>query len=233
MSRTRQLTVTLASPGRSLLAPMLFEALPAALQAKLRAAAPPRRFADGQLIQSRGQAADGFWLIEAGAVSVGQFLPHGEFRGVALLGPGDSYGELAVLSGRPRIVDAVARGAASLRLIRGAAFERLLAANPGAMRALLGALAAQLQETLDLLAGIRRGTTAARAAGLVANFAGGAGEGPRTVAVTQQEIADLLGVTRATANAALAELEQAGLLRRAYGRIEVPDPARLRLAALG
>jgi CRP-like cAMP-binding protein len=210
---------------------MLFAALPAGLQEELRAALPPRAFADGRLIQSRGQAADGFWLIEEGAVSVGQFLPHGEFRAIALLVPGDSYGELAVLSGRPRIVDAVARGPARLRLVRQAAFERVLAANPGAMRALLGAMSAQLQETLDLLAGVRRGSTVARAASLVANLAGG-GAQPRTVAVTQQEIADLLGVTRATANGALGELEVAGLLRRAYGAIEVPDPAGLRLAGL-
>lgn len=232
MSKTRHLARGSAAGGRSLLAPLLFEALPPSAQADLRAASPLRRFSDGQLIQSRGQTADGFWLIEEGMVSVGQFLPHGEFRGVALLGRGDSYGELAVLSGRPRIVDAVARGPATLRLIRSAAFETLLAARPAAMRALLGAMAAQLQETLDLLAGIRRGTTAARAAGLIANLAGGGGE-PRTVAVTQQEVADLLGVTRGTANAALAELEAAGLLARRYSAINVPDPARLRLAALG
>lgn len=66
---------------------MLFEALPAPVRAALAHQAPQRAFADGQIIQQKGEEADGFWLIEHGAVSVGQFTPGGEFRGVALLGP--------------------------------------------------------------------------------------------------------------------------------------------------
>lgn len=210
---------------------MMFSVLAPELQARLREAAAPRRFADGQLIQQRGDAARGFWLIEEGAVAAGQFRADGEFRQVALLGPGDSYGELALLAGRPRIVDALARGPATLRHIDGAAFERALAEDPAAARALLGAMAAQLQEVLDAMAGIRRGTATVRAAGLLANLCGGR-EGAQRVAVTQQEIADLLGVTRATANGALGELERAGLVRRGYGAIAVADIAALRRLAL-
>jgi len=209
---------------------MLFDALPEAMRNVLVAASLTRRFADGQIIQHKGQEAGGFWLIEEGAVSIGQFTAAGEFRAVALLGPGDSYGELAVLSGQPRIVDAVARGEARLRAIGAAAFERALAADSAAMRALLGALSAQLQETLDLLAHTRRGTVTPRAAALIANLAGG---NAGSVSVTQQELADLLGVTRATANAALAELEESGLIQRGYGALRVLDPARLRLLAIG
>ena len=80
---------------------MLFETLDTALQAHLIKGSTEREFGDGQIIQQRGDVADGFWLIQQGAVTVGQFLPDGEFRAVALLGPGDSYGELAVFSGRP------------------------------------------------------------------------------------------------------------------------------------
>jgi CRP-like cAMP-binding protein len=218
-------------PSRSLRAAMLFAALPTALQESLRRAAPLRRFADGQLIQQKGDAARGFWLIEEGAVAAGQFLAGGEFRAVALLGPGDSYGELAWLSGNPRIVDAVARGPAALRHLDGAGFERALGADPAAMRALLGAMATQLQEVLDLLPAIRRGSIAVRAAAVLANMAGGAGE-PREVAVTQQELADLLGVTRASVSGALGALEAEGLIERGYGCIRVPDAARLRAAAL-
>lgn len=210
---------------------MMFAALPEQLRGRLRSAARLRRFNDGQLIQQRGDPAHGFWLIEEGAVAVGQFLPQGEFRAVALLGPGDSYGELALLSGRPRIVDAVARGPAVVRQIDGAAFERELLADPAATRLLLGAMATQLQEVLDQLAGMRRGTTVARAAALLGNLAGDE-EASGQVTLTQHELADLLGVSRATANAALRALDRAGLVRRSYGAIEVPDIARLRAASL-
>jgi len=55
----------------------------------------------------------------------------------------------------------------------------------------------------------------------------------REVAITQQELAELLGVTRATANSALRDLQKAGLIERGYGVLRLPDPDRLALFALG
>lgn len=196
---------------------MLFAALEADLKETLIASSPPRRFDDGQLIQQRGTQADGFWLIEEGSARVGQFLVNGEFRAVAVLGPGDSFGELAVFAGTPRVVDAVARGEARLRFIARNRFLVALDDYPASSRALLGALSAQLQDTLDQLAGLRRGSNPARLAGLLLNLAG---EGEATP-TTQQELAELLGVTRATANAALRALEHAGAIQRGYGFIRV------------
>ncbi|MDG5752212.1 Crp/Fnr family transcriptional regulator [Qipengyuania sp. XHP0211] len=210
---------------------MLFASLDTGLQAHLKRGARLRQFADGQIIQQRGQVADGFWLIEEGAVMVGQFGRDGDFRAVALLGPGDSYGELAVFAKRPRIVDAVSRGESRLRLIGAKAFLDALGNYPASMRALLGALSEQLQDTLGQLAGMRRGTNPARMAGLLANMAG-PGDGPASVAITQQELAELLGITRATANAALGELQKRKLVTRGYGSLAIPDRAALGLFAL-
>lgn len=209
---------------------MLFSALDTALQAHLIRTSRERSFADGQIIQQRGDPADGFWLIEQGAVRVGQFLPDGEFRAVALLGAGDSYGELAVFSGKPRIVDAVSRGESRLRLIAARPFLEALGNYPASTKALLGALSEQLQDTLSILAGLRHGTNPARLAGLLATMAGEEHSG--TVTITQQELADLLGVTRATTNAALKDLQRRGLVERGYGTIRIPDRDRLARFAL-
>lgn len=209
---------------------MLFSSLPEDLQQTLRATASPKEFADGQLIQSRGDVPDGFWLIEAGRVSVGLFEPGGEFRAIAMLGPGDSYGELAMLSNQPRIVDAIARGPATLRAIRAATFGAVLDRHPEAMRSLLAALALQLQDSIVLLAGVGRGSARTRMARLLLNFAG-KDPGSHRLAITQQELADLLGITRATANQALGVLEDEGVIERGYGVVAIPDRARLRAAA--
>ena len=213
---------------RSIPVPMLFASLEPALKEQLIAASPARTYKDGQFIQYRGSVADGFWLIDEGNVRVGQHLPDGEFRAVAVLGPGDSYGELAVFAQRPRVVDAVARGEARVRFIAAQPFLAALAEYPASNRAMLGALSAQLQDTLDQLAGLRRGSNPARLAGLLINLAGTSSE----THVTQQELAALLGVTRATANAALRALEQAGSIERGYGTIRIIDPARLSEIAL-
>lgn len=209
---------------------MLFEVLDPALQAHLIRGSRLRDFANGEIIQQRGEPANGFWLIEEGAVMVGQFLRDGEFRAVALLGAGDSYGELAVFSGRPRIVDAVSRGESKVRFIAAKPFLDALGNYPIATRKLLGALSAQLQDTLAQLAGLRQGSNPERLAGLLANMADRAGQ-IATVRATQQELADLLGVTRVTANAALRELEKQGLVKRGYGTIEILDAPMMALFA--
>ena len=227
MSRSLHLDAT----RRSLVTPMLFSALDRGLQAHLVRISQLREFADGQIIQQRGDAADGFWLIDEGAVRVGQFMPDGEFRAVALLGPGDSYGELAVFADKPRIVDAISRGDSRLRLIGARPFLDALGNYPASSRALLGALSQQLQDTLSILAGLRRGTNPQRLAGMLATMAGEAA-GATSVTITQQELADLLGVTRATANAALGDLQKRRLIERGYGTIRIPDREALAAHAM-
>lgn len=214
--------------NRTLATNLLFAVLEPDLQERLREASPLRVFSDGQFIQHRGDKADGFWLIEEGTVRVGQHLADGEFRAVALLGPGDSYGELALFADTPRVVDGLSRGESRLRFIAGEPFLRLLPDYPASMRALLGALSHHLQDTLSLLAGMRRGTNPERMAGLLVNMVGDG----HSVTVTQQELAELLGVTRATANAALKMLEDAGLVRRSYGALEIRDVEQLRAYSL-
>lgn len=210
---------------------MLFSALPDHLREELRSGSPLSRFEEGQLIQQRGEEAAGFWLTESGSVTVGQFLRSGEFRGVAVLGPGDSWGELAMFARRPRVVDAVARTRCEVRHILASRFEAALQKDPWCMRSLLGALSGQFQEVLDVFAGIRRGTATARVAGLLATLAG-ASSGTAKLEISQQELGELLGLTRATVNAALKHHEAQGSVRRFYGGVEVIDREALQQASL-
>lgn len=210
---------------------MMFSALPAEAQAALVASSRARAFAEGAIIQQRGEEAGGFYLIEGGSVAVGQFLSSGEFRSIALLGPGDSWGELAMFAQRPRVVDAIARAPSLVRFIPTATFDRVLAGNPQVMRELLGALSSQLQEVLDVMAGIRRGSARPRVAAILATLTRDASM-IANIAITQQELAELLGLTRATVNSVLSELEGAGIIARGYGTIRVLDRAALEERAL-
>ena len=215
-----------------MVAPTLFGGLDANMREQLRKAAPLRSFTDGAIIQQRGDTPTGFWLIETGRVTVGQFLAEGQFRALAVLGPGDSYGELALFAARRRVVDAVARGPAALRWIDGVRFEAVLARDPASMRRMLGALAEELQELLEVVAGLRRGSALRRISAILLNLAGTDAQ-PSRIAIGQEEIADLTGVTRATVNKVLRDLERGGMLVRGYGMVEIVDPAALRVAASG
>lgn len=210
---------------------MLFSVLPEEMKRELATSAPLEHFDPGQLIQQRGDDPDGFWLIDKGSVAVGQFLAEGEFRGVALLGPGDSWGELALFANRPRVVDSVARSACDLRHIAAHNFESALKRDPAAMRTLLSALSEQLQETLEVVAAIRRGSASARTAGLLTTLAG-SGLRSATIGISQQELGEFLGLTRASINVALRDFEERGLVRRGYRAVEVLDYEALVIESL-
>ncbi|XUU61669.1 Crp/Fnr family transcriptional regulator [Erythrobacter sp. HA6-11] len=205
---------------RSLSAPMLFSVLEPGHQASLLANAPKRQFAEGAIIQNRGEKARGFYLIETGSVAIGQFLMSGDFRGVALLGAGDSWGELAMLTERPRVVDAIARADCTVRFIAERDFDALIAREPAIMRKLLVALSAQLQELLNVMSGIRRGSAMPRVAAMLNTLARNMTL-PAQISITQQELAEFLGLTRATVNAALNALSEAHAITRGYGTITV------------
>ena len=217
---------------RTPVAPTLFGALPIEMRTALLRAAPERRFEHEQLIHQRGESSSGFWVIESGSVKVGQFRLDGEFRALALLGAGDSYGELAVLAGNHRAVDSVAEGKVVLRWIDGVRFERAINARPEAMRSLVGALAAELQEVLGLVAGLGKGNSLPRVAAILASLAEGLEPG-ELISIGQQDLGELTGLTRATINKCLATFEEQGALRRHYGKIEIRDMNTLRDAAAG
>jgi len=221
-----------ADEARPLHAPTLFAELPEDVRRRLRAGAPRRRFSDGELVQQRGDEGAGFWLIERGQVRLGQFSHAGTFSAVSQLGPGDSFGELALLARRPRIVDGFAVGEAELLWIDGSAYEAALAGDPETIRRLLSVMSIELQEFIDLVAVLQRGDAGARIAHFLANLARDRAL-PCRVRMSQQDLAEMVGATRMTVGTVLAKLETQGAIRRGYREIEIRDANRLRTLSNG
>ncbi len=191
-----------------------------ALAAVLRGAGQRLTFAPGQLIQQQGDAGDGFWMIETGRVSICRFSPDGGVTTFAVLGSGDLFGELAHFAGTARQVDAVADDAAVLVRVGAAQVDRLLAEQPDFARWLLASLANQLRAALDLIDRDRTLSADARLARLLLDLADR--EGP-LLKVTQQSLADRVGLSRVTIGQVLGRLELAGAVRRHYRQIAVTD----------
>jgi CRP-like cAMP-binding protein len=87
----------------------MFAPLPPPVLERLAASAALVTFGAGDVVFSRGQAGDRFYAIEAGRAAVE--LGDGETRE---LGPGDFFGEIALLRDVPRT--ATVRALAELRL---------------------------------------------------------------------------------------------------------------------
>ena len=88
---------------------------------------------------------------------------------------------------------------------------------------LLRSLGRQLAVSLDIIDAERRLPVAERLARLLAAMAADAADG-MTVRATQQQLADLLGVSRVTLGAALRDLAARGTIERGYRHVRVLPP---------
>jgi CRP/FNR family transcriptional regulator, cyclic AMP receptor protein len=213
--------------GRSVGAPALFASFPATVQADFRGKAIRRSFSNGQFLHHRGDAADGFWIVESGQVKCGHQDAQGNMHVLFILGPGDSFGELACLGQFERVLDIEALGKTEMLWVSEKIFSDVIARSPETARAMLKILAKQLQEALDNLLVFRNMPAPKRLAQRLLAFAGDRAP-PVRLGIRQQELAELIGVSRMTIASALAELESLGFVTRRYGHLVVEDPVALR-----
>lgn len=227
MPRSLQSQEGFENAGRSVGAPALFASFPEGLQDELRKKAIRRTFAANQFLQHRGDPADGFWIIDKGQVKLGHQDAQGNMHVLFIMGPGDSFGELACLGQFDRVLDAEALGAVEMLFVSEGAFSAALSQAPEIAREMLKVLAQQLQEALDNLLVFRNMPAPKRLAQRLLAFAANR-EPPVKLGIRQQELAELIGVSRMTIASALAEIEQLGFVTRHYGHIVVENPVGLR-----
>jgi CRP/FNR family transcriptional regulator, cyclic AMP receptor protein len=213
--------------GRSIGAPALFASFPAELQAELRKKAVRRQFLSGQFLQHRGDHADGFWVIDKGQVKLGHQDAQGTMHVLFILGPGDSFGELACLGQFTRVLDAEALGKVELTWVSDKIMSEVIAGSTDIAREMLKILAKQLQEALDNLLVFRNMPAPKRLAQRLLAFVADR-EPPVKLGIKQQELAELIGVSRMTIASALSDLETLGLVTRHYGHLVIEDPTARR-----
>lgn len=193
-----------------------------ALLAGLRSVGTSVAYADGALVQARGDASPGLSIVREGGVQIGNPGLDGSFVMTSVLGPGHCFGEMTLFGNLPRTHDAVATGATVIDHVSPAAYERFAAVNPALTRAMLGMMARRLYAMLEFADDLRRLPLKVQLAKLLLGMAR-AGR----VEATQEELGARLGVSRVAVGTALAALEAAGLARRRYGGVDLPDIAAL------
>jgi CRP/FNR family transcriptional regulator len=97
-------------------------------------------FTDGHVIARQGEVGTGFFVIAGGGARVVR-----DGQTIATLGPGDFFGELSVLDGRPRIAQVVATGETTCLALATWDLEAVITEQPTVALALLRALAERLR----------------------------------------------------------------------------------------
>lgn len=203
-------------------------ALPERVRTDLLARGQPRSFHKGQIIQQRGDAASEFWHIESGSVQIGRYGIDGRLILFALIGAGDTFGELAFMGEFPRAVDAIAGSDCTLIRIGDNELQSLMESDPMVTRLLLKTMALTVQEAFNLIESSRNLSVPQRLAQALLRLSADQEEGEK-IMVTQQDLADLVGVSRVSLGKALTRLQSAGMIEPGYGFVTIRDGAGLRI----
>src|SRR3954468_12324427 len=86
----------------------LFSGLPTAELDSLRQVTRERTYGMGETIFKQGDPGDGIYVVKGGEVHIAVVASGGERRVISKLGPGDLFGELAVIDSDPRSASALA-----------------------------------------------------------------------------------------------------------------------------
>lgn len=208
-----------------------FAQLDPALQAGLLGAARARALRPGERLFSRGDPPSGLYAVVEGALRVSGLAPSGKEAVLALLEPPTWFGEISAVDGLPRTHDATADGEVVVLEVPTAALDALLAADPSRWRALAQLMAAQLRLVFVALEDLALQPPLSRLARRLVMMARGYGQGGpatrRVIELRQEQLAQMLAVSRQTANQLLKELEARGAVRVDYGEVEILDLAAL------
>jgi CRP/FNR family transcriptional regulator len=211
--------------------PLFSELSPGELE-RISRVAVPRSFPAGVRVFHEGDRSDACYLVRSGDLRVTREHPDGRAIALATLGPGDIFGELAMLDGEARSASVETLSDSELLALPAADFRRLLADHSGISVKLIGALTRRLRETNERVARQSFQTVPSRVAGvlsqLIAEEAASEERKTVTLRMTQADLAQLAGTSRESVSRFLATLERAGVVRVGRGRVTVLEPPRLR-----
>lgn len=103
-----------------------------------------REFPRGAVIFREGEPAGPMYVVQSGQVRIAKRTADSE-RVLATLGPGEFFGEMAILSGRPRSATATCVDAARLLVVDSRSFDGMLRANGEIAVRMIRKLAERLQ----------------------------------------------------------------------------------------
>jgi CRP/FNR family transcriptional regulator, cyclic AMP receptor protein len=191
---------------------------------RLVAVAQRRAFRRGQVVFHDDDPADALHLVVRGHFAVRVTIPTGEAVLLAVIGAGDAFGELALVSDSRRGATVQAFSDGETLALHRDAFEALRRARPQVDRSRAVILAERTRRLNELLMEAHYIDADVRVRRRLLEL-GEAFDG--TIPLTQEEIAQTAGTSRATVNRVLREEEAAGAVELGRGRTTITDAAAL------
>jgi len=217
-------------PIRQLIRRTVLAALPATGLDELCAAVTVERYRDQTLLSCSAQPRDCIWLVVEGQIEIVDREAVGPEGLLGAIGPGRWFSWLGLFMRTPHLQDHLAAERTLLLCVEGPAMREILARHPAIYPLLMAEVGERVQLIMQLLGQSIVGDPTRRLAVLLITMASiqiGIAA-PPNLNTSHARLAQMLGVSRQLIGKSLETLEQHGLVRRAYGTIELLDLPGLR-----
>jgi CRP-like cAMP-binding protein len=210
---------------------LLREADPKTLD-QLTAASVVVSYGNRQRIFDKGDDGDRLLGVLAGQVRIYVISSEGRELIMNVIMPGELFGEISLIDGKPRSASAVAVGETDLLHIKRADLQSLLQKNSELCFKFMSVLCERVRWTSGLLEDASLLDLPARLAKRLLNLAEGVGEKEGDairigVKLSQTDLGNMLGVTREAVNKQLREWKKDGIVDMTDGQVLIQDPKML------
>ncbi len=187
-------------------------------------------FAEGQTIYSKGSTAKTLAVIESGAVRINALNAAGKELTLTICGAGNWFGDAVFAADATRAYGAVAHEPTRLLEFSSEEINALLETYPQAYAVIARELGQRLRAAFTVITDDALRSIPARLARrllFIAAFQYGRSDQPVSLRLTQEQLGNMLGITRQAANRAMQPMVEQGLLEYRYGQVYLKDPTGL------
>lgn len=207
----------------------LFEGMPADILKGFASLALERKLSRGDTLFHQDDEGNEAFLIVMGAIRVERLNEDGGRVLLNILGPGEFFGETALLTGNPRMAEAVAHTETLLLVVRQKDFTKMLGLHALMSERLMRMISQRLSRVSVKLEEVGLVSLKERLAGIIIDFTGRFGTGGHIdIKLTQSDLAELAVSSREHINKLIKAWENEGILRFNRGNIIVMAPHKLR-----
>jgi CRP/FNR family transcriptional regulator, cyclic AMP receptor protein len=200
-------------------------------QTQLLSYAAARSMAAGARLYRLGDPPNGLHALVKGEVRLISYPQPGMETLSSLIRPGQWFGELSTIDGQGRPHEAMISEPSTLLTIKAADMRLLLDMDPLWWRDLALLAAMHQRHGMREFVRMRGKTSVQRMAGFLANRA--AADKRPYVALSQSELAQLIGLSRQRINIILGRMQAEGLVLAHYRKIEILNMDQLQRLARG
>ncbi|HYI01313.1 Crp/Fnr family transcriptional regulator [Hyalangium sp.] len=188
-----------------------------------------KEFPKGTVLFQEGEPGKDMFVLQSGKISISKKVRDVE-KVLAMLGPGEFFGEMAIISNKPRNATATVMEDAKLLVIDPKTFEAMIRGNAEIAVRMIKKLAERLSEADSQIENLLLSDPASRVVHQVLQVCQTRGrpmEEGIEVDFPVRELPRLIGVGEPAIRNMLDRLERAGLIERSGDRLTVYDTARL------